>query len=119
LRSSRIRKIEGGILVIPNTDLIHKQVVSHARSAGPRMYELSIGTTANSDPKRVMEMVKACAIREEAVLTQPEPMVNYGGVDALGQQVFSIQFWTNYPGKQARNSLSSRIYTTLRSEGLL
>jgi len=119
LRSSSIRKLEGGILVIPNSDLIHKQVISHARSAGPRMYELSIGTSANSDPKRVMEMVKACAIREEAVLTQPEPMVNYGGIDANGQQVFSIQFWTNFPGKQARNTLSSRIYTTLRNEGLL
>ncbi|AEE53675.1 mechanosensitive ion channel family protein [Haliscomenobacter hydrossis] len=119
LRSCTIRKIDGGILVVPNTDLVNKQVTSHSWSAGPRMHELPIRTNANSDPKRVMEMAKACSIREEAILTQPEPVVTFEGIEASGQQLFRIQFWTNQPGGQAKNSLSSRIYSTLKNEGLL
>lgn len=119
LRSSKIRKINGGILVVPNTDLVYKQVVSHSWSAGPRMYELTIRTPANSDPKRVMEMIKACSIREEAILTQPEPLVSFEGIEPSGQQVFSAQFWVNQAGHQAKSRLISRIYTTLKNEGLL
>lgn len=119
LRSSKIRKINGGILVVPNTDLVYKQVVSHSWSVGPRMYELNIRTQASSDPKRVMEMIKACSIREEAILTQPEPQVSFEGMEASGQQVFRIQFWVNQTGHQAQSRLASRIYATLKGEGLL
>jgi small-conductance mechanosensitive channel len=119
LRSSKIRKINGGLLVVPNTDLVYKQVVSHSWSAGPRMFELAIRTQASSDPKRVMEMIKACSIREEAILTQPEPLVSFEGIEASGQQVFRIQFWVTQAGHQAKSRLSSRIYSTLKNEGLL
>jgi small-conductance mechanosensitive channel len=119
LRSSKIRRADGGIIVVPNADLVHKQVVSHNWAAGPRGYELIIRTQQNADPKRVMEMIKACAIREEVVLTQPEPLVSFLGIETSGQQVFRVQFWVNQAGAQAQNQLSSRIYTTLKNENLL
>lgn len=119
LRSSKIRKINGGIMVIPNSDLVYKQVLSHSWSTGPRMYELSIRTQGSSDPKRVMEMIKACCIREEAVLTHPEPIASFEGMEASGQQVFRVMFWVNQSGQHAQSHLTTRIYSTLKNEGLL
>lgn len=119
LRSCKIRKMDGSMMVVPNTDLVYKQVRSHSWSAGPRMHELNIRTQGSSDPKRVMEMIKACCIREEAVLTQPEPIVGFEGIEASGQQVFRVLFWVNQNGQHAQSHLTTRIYSTLKNEGLL
>jgi len=75
IRSSTVRTFDGAEVVVPNGDLISKEVINWTLSDQVRRVEVLVGVAYGSDPHRVVEVLRAVAVANEKVLDDPEPQV--------------------------------------------
>jgi len=117
IRSSKIRTADGGLLIVPNVELINKQVINHSWTQQPRRFYLQIKAAKNANPQRVLDLLRQYAIREEGILTRPEPEPIFEGMQADGQY-FGLFYWVNRNAEKAKSDLAANIQAGLKKEGL-
>jgi small-conductance mechanosensitive channel len=81
IRSSTVRTFDGAEVVVPNADLISKEVINWTLSDQVRRVEVRVGTAYGSDPHRVIEVLREVAAAEIKVLDDPAPlavMIGFG-----------------------------------------
>ena len=81
IRASTIRSFEGAEIIVPNGDLISKEVTNWTRSDDVRRFEVLVGVAYGTDPEAVMEILRRVADKHPLALTNPEPqvhMMNFG-----------------------------------------
>jgi small-conductance mechanosensitive channel len=93
LRATVLRTVQGSEVIVPNADLITKEVTNWTLSDLLRRVEINVGVAYGTDPQRVIALLTAAARGHEAVLPQPAPVVLFQrfGESSLD---FALRFWT-------------------------
>lgn len=73
IRASIIRNFDGAEIVVPNGDLIAREVINWTRSDEIRRIEVLIGVAYGTDPEQVLEILLRVAQEHPATLEDPEP----------------------------------------------
>jgi small-conductance mechanosensitive channel len=93
IRASVIRSFEGAEVIVPNADLVSKEVTNWTGSDEIRRLEVLVGVAYGSDPEVVLEVLRRVADEHEQVLRWPEvttEMIGFGD-SALE---FRLRCWT-------------------------
>ncbi|WP_066221235.1 mechanosensitive ion channel family protein [Formosa haliotis] len=118
VRSSSISTFDGAEVVVPNNNLISNDLINWTLSNNTKRVEILIGTSYDSDPNRVLEILFEIAQAHKFTLKDPEPraLFNDFGDSSLN---FRLLFWVHYEvGLQAKSDISIAIYNRFKEEGI-
>jgi len=94
IRASKVRVFEGSEVIIPNGDLISKNVINWTHSDRMRRIEIFVGVAYGTDTEKVIELLKEAVSKCEVVREEPRPIVvfhNFGD----SSLVFRVLCWTS------------------------
>ncbi len=92
LRSSTIRDINGVETLIPNSNLLEKNLTNWTYSSFRKRYSLRIAVATGSDARQVKEKLRDLAGEHGQILKEPEPYVLF---EDFSEQalVFVLHYW--------------------------
>jgi small-conductance mechanosensitive channel len=118
LRASTIRTFDGADVIVPNGDLLSKEVVNWTLSDRTRRAEILVRVAYGSDPDKVLEILQHVATEQALVLETPAPsaqMLRFGE-SALEFRLFA---WTRIENFLTVSSdLHKAVSAGLASEGI-
>ena len=119
IRASTVRTWNGADIIVPNSDLIAKQVTNWTLGDRLRRIDLPIGLSYGSDPQEAIGILETVAKNHPDVLLFPAPSVvftSYGDSSIN----FEIRAWTNKFGEwpRARSDLAVALYAAVRGAGM-
>ena len=79
IRASTVRTFQGAEVIVPNGDLISKQVVNWTLSNRRRRVEIDVGVAYGTEPEQVIDILLTCAHQHPEVSDDPEPAVVFTG----------------------------------------
>ena len=88
-----IRTFAGAEVIVPNGELISKEVINWTLSDKVRRIEIPVGVAYGTDPTKVLTILRNLTIKPEEILEKPEPMVLFKGFGASSLD-FELRFWT-------------------------
>lgn len=93
-RSTRIRRVDGVHLLIPNSKLLENTVVNWTLIDRLARTSVRVGVAYGSDCAKVAELIAQAVAAQDDILTDPQPAVIFDnfGDNALEFEVF---FWVN------------------------
>lgn len=93
-RSTRIRRVDGVHLLIPNSKLLENTVVNWTLIDQLVRGSVIVGVAYGSPVKKVAELINQATIEQKEVLKEPKPQVTFEdfGDNSL---VFHVSFWIN------------------------
>ncbi len=94
LRTSSIRTFDGAEVIVPNGELISKEVINWTRSDPQRRMELIIGVAYDSDLKVVEDVIKNTLEGHSDVIKYPNPLILMNKLNDHSID-FRILFWTD------------------------
>lgn len=118
VRSSSISTFDGAEVVVPNNNLISNDLINWTLSNNTKRVEILIGTTYDSDPNKILNILEEVANAHQYTLKDPEPraLFNDFGDSSLN---FRLLFWVYYEfGLQAKSDVSIAIYNKFKEEGI-
>jgi potassium efflux system protein len=72
IRASTIRTFDGAEVVVPNSDLVSKEVINWTRSDQVRRVDVLLRVALGTDPRKVLEILKQVAKDHPLVFETPE-----------------------------------------------
>jgi small-conductance mechanosensitive channel len=120
-RSTRIKRVDGVRIVIPNSYLLENMVVNWNLGDEDIRVSVSVGVAYGSPVRQVAELIEQAVTEQEDVLQDPEPRVLFQdfGDSAL---LFEAYFWTRLsPGgnlRLLRSEIRFRIDELFRENGI-
>ena len=120
-RSTRIKRVDGVRIVIPNSYLLENMVVNWNLGDEDIRVFVSVGVAYGSPVRQVAELIEQAVTEQEDVLQDPEPRVLFQdfGDSAL---LFEAYFWTRLsPGgnlRLLRSEIRFRIDELFRENGI-
>ena len=121
VRSTRIKRVDGVRIVIPNSHLLENMVVNWNLGDEDIRIFVSVGVAYGSPVRRVAELIEKAVNEQEDVLQDPGPRVLFQdfGNSAL---LFEAYFWTQLrPGgdlRRLRSEIRFRIDELFRENGV-
>jgi small-conductance mechanosensitive channel len=119
IRSSTIRTGAGAEVIVPNSSLISEQVTNWTLSDTTRRIELPVSVAYESDPERVLELLREVARKHSEVLEYPEPVALFirFGESSLD---FELRAWvqdgTRWP--IIKTEIAVAVYRALQEAGV-
>ncbi|MGC3975936.1 MAG: mechanosensitive ion channel [Nitrospira sp.] len=92
LRSSTIRDINGVETLIPNSNLLEKNLTNWTYSSFRKRYSLRIAVATGSDARHVKEKLRELAGQHGQILKEPEPYVLFEDFSEHAL-VFVLHYW--------------------------
>ena len=92
IRSSVIRTYDGSEVIVPNGNLISKELINWTRTDMRRRGEVLIGVAYGTDPQKVLDLLTEAANSNERILEQPEPQALFLGFGESSLD-FRLLFW--------------------------
>ncbi|MEP7153350.1 MAG: mechanosensitive ion channel domain-containing protein, partial [Nitrospira sp.] len=92
LRSSTIRDINGVETLIPNSNLLERNLTNWTYSSFRKRYSLRIAVATGSDARRVKEKLRDLAGQHGQILKDPEPYVLFEDFSEHAL-VFVLHYW--------------------------
>jgi small-conductance mechanosensitive channel len=119
IRSSTVRTVQGAEVIVPNGELVSKEVVNWTRSDRQRRYDIDVGVAYGSDPEQVMRLLVEAARDVPEIMTNPAPLAMFKGFGDSSLD-FRLLAWvqTVDVGLQAQNGLRVAILRKLDSAGI-
>jgi small-conductance mechanosensitive channel len=121
-RSTRIRRVDGVHLLIPNSQLLENTVVNWTLVDRLTRTTIRVGVAYGSPVRRVAELLGRAAGEHEHVLGEPRPLVVFEdfGDNAL---IFDIFFWVHADGEKdlrvIKSDIRFRIDELFAGEGIV
>jgi small-conductance mechanosensitive channel len=120
-RSTRINRVDGVRIVIPNSHLLENTVVNWNLGDDDIRTFISVGVTYGSPVRQVAELIERAVTEQEDVLKEPEPRVLFQDF-ADSALLFETYFWTQLrPGgdlRRLRSNIRFRIDELFREQGI-
>jgi len=120
-RSTRIKRVDGVRIVVPNSHLLENMVVNWNLGDDDIRIFISVGVAYGSPVRRVTDLIEKAVTEQEDVLQDPEPRIlfqNFGN-SALE---FEAYFWTQLrPGgdmRRLRSEIRFRIDELFRENDI-
>jgi small-conductance mechanosensitive channel len=119
VRSSTIRTLQGAEIIVPNADLVSKQVTNWTLSDRGRRYDIDVGVAYGADPTGVLKLLEQAAATVPQVRKHPAPVAAFTGFGANALD-FRLYAWVESVdvGVQAQNGLRAAILEALRDAGI-
>ena len=120
-RSTRIKRVDGVRIVVPNSHLLENMVVNWNLGDDDIRIFVSVGVAYGSPVRLVAELIEKAVIEQEDVLQDPAPRILFQdfGNSALE---FETYFWTQLrPGgdlRRLRSEIRFRIDELFRENGI-
>ncbi len=109
LRSSSIRTADGAEVIVPNSELISKEVVNWSRARGGHRLAIILNLPVDSDVQSVTALMLDVTKSHTEILEKPEPTVSLNAISKEGLE-FQLSAWV----RQYEDA--SRISGRLRTE---
>ena len=116
IRASVLETPDGAEVIVPNSELITKDVTNWTRSNTRRCIELPVSVPGGSDPAAVMAMLREVVRSQPTVLRDPAPMYLF---QELGGSTltFIVRVWTDEPSwQQVRSDLALAVDAAIRAD---
>ncbi|MCZ6765685.1 MAG: mechanosensitive ion channel [bacterium] len=119
IRSSIIKTFDGAEVIVPNADLISREVTNWTMSDRNRRIEITVGVAYGTDPNKVLEILRGIAEKNKGILDFPEPMVLFLGFGESSLD-FSLRAWTaRFDGWLALSSeMTLQVHDALKGAGI-
>ena len=119
IRSSVVRTFQGAEVIVPNAELVSKEVVNWTRSDRHRRYDIDVGVAYGSEPERVMRLLVDAAGDVPEIMKSPAPLAMFKGFGDSSLD-FRLLAWvqTVDVGLQAQNALRIAILRRLDEAGI-
>jgi len=118
VRSSKVKTFDGAEVIVPNSDLISKEVINWTLSDRRRKMKVQIKVGFASNPHEVVEILLRTATEHPATLEDPPGKVLFQGYSESGLD-FQLQFWVQFEkGLVARSEVLLKIYDALGKAGI-
>jgi small-conductance mechanosensitive channel len=119
IRSSTVRTSQGAEILVPNGDLLSKEVVNWTRSDRQRRYDIDVDVALGSEPERVMGLLAEAAGEVSEIMKTPPPRVVFKGIGETSLN-FTLLAWvaTVDLGFQAQNALRVAMLKKLEGAGI-
>ncbi len=120
-RSTRIHRVDGVHILIPNSQMLERVVVNWTLVDDRIRTIVRVGVAYGSPAKKVTELIDQAIREERDVLAEPQPMIIFEdfGDNAL---IFDAYFWAEVSGerflRQIRSSIRFRIDELFRENGI-
>jgi small-conductance mechanosensitive channel len=120
-RSTRIRRLDGVYVLIPNSFLLENSVTNWTHKGHVVRSSVVVGVAYGSNVQQVTDFLEQAADEHEGVLKEPERAVVFDdfGDSAL---IFELLFWANLSGERGlrtmRSDLRYRIDALFRENGI-
>ncbi len=121
-RSTRIRRVDGVHLLVPNSYLLENIVVNWTLVDRLARSVVRVGVAYGSPVERVAELIEQAVCEQDAVLPDPEPVVIFEdfGDSAL---IFDAYYWINATADRdlrvIRSDIRFRIDALFRQHGIV
>ena len=119
VRACTIETFDGAEVIVPNGTLVSDQLINWTLSSRNRRIEIQIGVAYDTDPAKVMSLLREAALSHPNTLEQPEPFAVFRahGDSALD---FSLLFWTSdFEGwVRAKSDVTARVNALFREAGI-
>jgi len=92
-RSSTILTSEEAEVVVPNSDLISKEVINWTLSSLRRRVDIPVGVAYGTDPERMLSLLIDVASSHPGVIQSPKPEAYFLGFGDSALN-FEVRFWT-------------------------
>jgi len=119
IRSSTVRTLQGAEIILPNAELIARDVINWTLSDRRRRLEIEVGVDYRSEPDRVIGLLESLARAAPAVLDNPDPfaILEHFGESALE---FRLYVWIEHyeDNLQIGSDLRRAILAALRAAGI-
>lgn len=120
VRATEIETFQRQSIIVPNSDLINASVGNWTHRNRLARVDVPVGVSYNSDPRRVIELLKQIASDQEGVLLTPEPSVSFMG---FGSTALDFQLSVFVPdildSLGVKNGLRITILERFRQEGIV
>lgn len=93
-RSTRIRRVDGVHLLIPNSKLLENTVVNRTLIDHIMRTSVSVGVAYGSPAKQVAALIMRAAMEQSIILKNPPPVVTFEDF-ADNSLIFEVNFWIN------------------------
>lgn len=119
IRSSTVRTMQGAEVIMPNSELVSKEVINWTRSDRQRRYDIDVGVAYGSKPEQVMRLLEEAAREVPEIMTNPAPLAMFVGFGDSSLN-FRLLAWvqTIDVGVQAQNGLRIAILRKLDAAGI-
>lgn len=118
IRATIIEAFEGSDIVVPNSDLISKEVKNWTLSNSTLRVDFFIGTSYSSDPREVLRIMLDTANENKLIVSEPAP---YAMMYGFGDSSLNFQLlcWTSIESRrEVINQLHVSIYEALTNAGI-
>jgi small-conductance mechanosensitive channel len=117
-RSSTITTYDGAEVVVPNSNLISNQLINWTLSDNRKRVEIKVGTSYNSNPHQVLQLLSEAALSNERVLRDPEPRPLFLGFGDNSLN-FRLLFWVHFEeGLATQSDVALKIFDILKENNI-
>ena len=118
MRASTVRTFDGAEVIVPNADLISKEVINWTLSDRRKRVEVSVRVAEGSDVKAVLGILQRVAATHPDVLDEPAATALMIGANA-GALEFRLLAWTQGENTlRTTSDLNVRVYEALDASGI-
>jgi potassium-dependent mechanosensitive channel len=117
IRASKIKTFSGAEVVVPNNDLVAKEVINWTLSDSDRRVELKIPVAFENNPEEVAEVIINSLTPLEEILDTPAPQALFVGYEN-GVLNFKVLIWTEGNIFLAESKGGIAIFSGLAKQGI-
>ena len=118
VRSSSVKTFDGSEVIVPNGNLISKELVNWTLSDRRKRREVQVNVAYGSDPQEVIDILLKTANEHTNVLETPAPWATFEGFGDSSLN-FKIRFWVPFDiGMTTRSQVAMSIYDALADAGI-
>jgi len=119
VRASVVRTFDGAEVIIPNGDLISKEVTNWTLSDQDRRIEVCLGVAYGTDPHSVIGLMTLVAKGHQGIVANPAPIAYF---DGFGESAlnFTLHCWTHDFGNwlSIRSGIVLNLHDALKEAGI-
>ncbi len=101
IRSSTIFTFDGAEVIVPNGNLISKELINWTLTDRQRRAEVLVGAAYGTDPDKVLDILKNVTSGHKQVLKEPAPLALFTGFGSSSLD-FRLLFWINRADERLR-----------------
>jgi small-conductance mechanosensitive channel len=117
-RSSTIHTFQDAEVIVPNSDLVVKEVINWTLSSVRRRVDIPLSVAYGTDPERLISLLLELAVAHPAVIGNPKPEAYFLGFGESALN-FELRFWT-YQEEwfQLKSDVAVRLVKVLREANI-
>jgi small-conductance mechanosensitive channel len=115
IRASVLETPDGAEVIVPNSELITKEVINWTRSNTRRRIELPVSVPSGADPADIITMLREVVRDQPTLLRDPAPTYLFQEVSGRARTIL-VRAWTDEPAwSQVRSDLALAVEAAIRA----